>query len=169
MRFAWIMVFALLATSCTDTGSGHNLLGMSASSEAYHFIVSFGTSSGGSFLLEAKTWGRISSGPSVPTGDIVVSDLACNEEAADSVDSGDFHDPDRVGWLDRGRGGKTKRSRLTRDPWITSKEVRFRPIGPCWPESTSSPWAQGALGMGDDDPNALAYHLDCGGLEPSIS
>ena len=102
MRFAWIMVFALLATSCTDTGSGHSLLGMNASSD--DVIVSFGTSSGGSFLLQAKTWGRISSGPSVPTGDIVVSDLACNEKARISVDSGEFRDPDCVGWLDRGRG-----------------------------------------------------------------
>ena len=79
MGFAWLMVFALLATSCTDTGPGHNLMGMNASSD--DVIVSFGTSSGGSFLLEAKTWGRISSGPSTPTGDIVVSDLACNERA----------------------------------------------------------------------------------------
>ncbi len=79
MRFAWIMVFVLLAASCTDTGSGHTLLGMNASSK--DLIVSFGTSSGGSFLLQAKTWGRISSGPLQPTGDIVVSDLACNEQA----------------------------------------------------------------------------------------
>ena len=67
---ACIMVFALLAASCTDTGPGHNLLGVNASSE--DVIVSFGTSSGGSFLLRSKTWGRISSGPSTPTGDIVV-------------------------------------------------------------------------------------------------
>ena len=79
MRLAWIIVFSLLAASCTDIGSGYNLVGMNASSE--DVIVSFGTSSGGSFLLQAKTWGRISSGVSKPTGDIVVSDLACNEKA----------------------------------------------------------------------------------------
>jgi len=79
MPLASLMVFALLAAACTDTGPGHNLLGMNASSD--DVIVSFGTSSGGSFLLRSKTWGRISSGPSIPTGDIVVSDLACTEKA----------------------------------------------------------------------------------------
>jgi hypothetical protein len=73
------MALALLAASCTDTGPGHNLLGMNATTE--DVIVTFGTSGGGSFLLLHKTWGRISSGPSTPTGDIVVSDLACHEKA----------------------------------------------------------------------------------------
>jgi hypothetical protein len=79
MRLVCVMALALIAASCTDTGPGHNLQGMNASAE--DVIVSFETSSGGSFLLRHKTWGRISSGPSTPTGDIVVSDLACNERA----------------------------------------------------------------------------------------
>jgi hypothetical protein len=79
LRLASVVALALLAMSCTDTGSGYNLQGMNASSG--DVIVSFGTSSGGSFLLQAKTWGRISSGVSNPTGDIVVSDLACHEKA----------------------------------------------------------------------------------------
>ena len=73
-----VVAFALLATSCTDTGSGYNLQGVNASSE--DVIVSIGTSSGGSFLLKARTWGTISTGVSKPTGDIVVSNLACNEK-----------------------------------------------------------------------------------------
>jgi hypothetical protein len=73
-----IVTFALLATSCTDTGSGYNLQGVNASSE--DVIVSIGTSSGGSFLLKAKTWGTISTGVSTATGDLVVSNLACNEQ-----------------------------------------------------------------------------------------
>jgi hypothetical protein len=35
----------------------------------------------GSFLLKAKTWGTISTGVSDPTGDVIVSDPACNEQA----------------------------------------------------------------------------------------
>jgi hypothetical protein len=76
---AFVMAFALIAASCTDTEPGYNLQGMNASSE--DVIVSFGTSSGGSFLLPLKTWGTISSGHSKPTGDIVVSDLNCKEKA----------------------------------------------------------------------------------------
>jgi hypothetical protein len=79
MFLACMMAFVLLAASCTDTGPGHNLQGMNATTE--DVIVTFGTSSGGTFLLRSKTWGRLSSGPSTPTGDIVVSDLACNEKA----------------------------------------------------------------------------------------
>ncbi len=69
----------MVAVSCTDTGPGYTLQGMNASSE--DVIVSIGTSSGGAFLLKAHTWGRISSGASTPTGDIVVSDVACKEKA----------------------------------------------------------------------------------------
>jgi hypothetical protein len=65
----------LLATSCTDTGSGYNLQGVNNSSE--DVIVTIGTSSGGSFLLPSKSWGTVSVGVSRPTGDIVVSDRAC--------------------------------------------------------------------------------------------
>ena len=79
MRLAFVMAFALVAASCTDTEPGYNLQGMNASTE--DVIVSFGTSSGGSFLLRLKTWGTISSGHAKPTGDIVVSDLKCNEKA----------------------------------------------------------------------------------------
>jgi hypothetical protein len=78
MRLACILAFALLAASCTDTG-GHKLQGMNATTD--DVIVTFGTSAGGSFLLRAKTWGTISVGPATPTGDIVVSDLACKEKA----------------------------------------------------------------------------------------
>lgn len=79
MPLACVMAFALGAASCTDTEPGYNLQGMNDSTE--DVIVSFGTSSGGSFLLHSKTWGTISGGHSKPTGDIVVSDLACNEKA----------------------------------------------------------------------------------------
>ncbi len=79
MRLAFVMAFALVAASCTDTEPGYNLQGMNASTQ--DVIVSFGTSSGGSFLLHSKTWGTISGGHSKPTGDIVVSNLACNEMA----------------------------------------------------------------------------------------
>jgi hypothetical protein len=73
-----LVAFGLLSISCTDTGSGYNLQGANASSE--DVVVAIGTSSGGSFLIKAKTWGLISFGVSKPTGDIVVSDLACNEK-----------------------------------------------------------------------------------------
>jgi hypothetical protein len=73
-----VVALSLLSTSCTDTGSGYNLQGVNASSG--DVIVSIGTSSGGSFLLKAKTWGTISTGVSNPTGDVVVSDPACNQK-----------------------------------------------------------------------------------------
>jgi hypothetical protein len=76
LRLACIMALALLATSCTDTGSGYNLQGVNNSSK--DVIVTIGTSSGGSFLLPSKSWGTISVGVSRPTGDIVVSDQVCN-------------------------------------------------------------------------------------------
>ena len=68
---------ALSLASCTVSESGYTLQGANASTE--DVLVTFGTSSGGSFLLKAKTWGTLSSGVSKPTGDIVVSDLACHE------------------------------------------------------------------------------------------
>jgi hypothetical protein len=78
LRLFCVVAFAVLSTSCTDTGSGYNLQGVNASSE--DFIVSIGTSSGGSFLLKAKTRGTISTGVSRATGDFVVSNPACNEK-----------------------------------------------------------------------------------------
>jgi hypothetical protein len=77
LQLAIVIAFGLLSISCTDTGSGYNLQGANASSQ--DVVIAIGTSSGGSFLLKAKTWGTISTGVSKPTGDIVVSDLACNE------------------------------------------------------------------------------------------
>jgi hypothetical protein len=77
-----LIVVALLAlspVSCTISESGYSLLGANASTQ--DVVVTIGTSSGGSFLLKAKTWGTISTGVSKPTGDIVVSDLACVERA----------------------------------------------------------------------------------------
>lgn len=79
VHLAFIVAFAVLTVSCTDTGPGHNLQGMNDTSE--DVVVTFGTSSGGSYLLRSRTWGPISSGPSTPTGEIVVSDLACKELA----------------------------------------------------------------------------------------
>lgn len=79
LRLTFLMAFALVAASCTDTEPGYSLQGMNDSTE--DVIVSFGTSSGGSFLLRLKSWGTISVGHSKPTGEIVVSDLKCHEKA----------------------------------------------------------------------------------------
>ena len=70
---------AVAPVSCTISESGYTLEGANASTD--DVVVTFGTSSGGSFLLKAKTWRTISTGVSKPTGDIVVFDVGCHERA----------------------------------------------------------------------------------------
>jgi hypothetical protein len=70
----------LLPVGCTDTGEGYGVIGLNESSR--DVIVTLQTSNGGSFLLKAGTWGTVAASFGPRKGDIVVSDLECNQIAS---------------------------------------------------------------------------------------
>ena len=70
----------MLLAGCTDQVEGYGVLGLNESS--HDVVVVLQTSSGGSYLLKAGTWGTLSYSFETRKGNILVFDLDCRPIAS---------------------------------------------------------------------------------------